>query len=80
MPFTDPQTAANYRDAYDAWQKQIAGVHRAFLDGEKLRPDAIKGLLNREARAKEKYDAARLKLLGIDDTPLLEGGSDNPFR
>jgi hypothetical protein len=27
----------------------------------------MKGLLNREARAKRRYDQARLRLLGIDD-------------
>lgn len=80
MPFVDEATAAAYREAYESWTKQIEGVHRAFLEGEKLRPDAIKGLLNREARAKEKYDLARLKLLGLDDSPLEPGSSDNPFR
>ena len=55
--------------------------HEVFLEGEVLRPDAIKGLLNREARAKEKYDAARLKLLGLDESPLeAPGDGGNPFR
>jgi hypothetical protein len=66
VAFVDEATAAEYRAAYDAWMKQIEGVHAVFLGDEKLRPDAIKGLLNRESRAKEKYDAARLKLLGLD--------------
>jgi hypothetical protein len=66
MAFVDEQTAADYREAWAAWQKQIEGVHAVFLEGEQLRPDAIKGLLNRESRAKERYDAARLKLLGLD--------------
>lgn len=79
MPFVDEATAAGYREAWAAWEKQIAHVHRVFLDGEALKPDAIKGLLNREARAKEKYDAARLRLLGLDDGPAKAPG-DNPFR
>ena len=41
----------------------------------------MKGLLNREARAKERYDEARLRLLGIDDGPPAPGNPDeNPFR
>lgn len=56
-----------YREAYEAWQKQLAGVHDLLLDGKRLPPEQIKGLLNREARAKEKYDEARRRLLGIDD-------------
>ena len=67
MAFVDEETATAYREAWDAWSKQIEGVHRVFLGDEKPRPDAIKGLLNREARAKVKYDAARLKLLGLEE-------------
>ena len=81
MAFVDESTAAAYRGAWDAWSKQIAHLHRVFLEGEAIKPDQIKGLLNRESRAKEKYDIARLRLLGLDD-PALEGasGDDNPFR
>lgn len=79
MPLADDATAREYREAWDAWQKQLDALHRVFLDGEPLRPDAMKGLLNREARAKDRYDAARRKLLGLDDAPLGAGG-DNPFR
>ena len=67
MPFVDGATAEGYREAWEAWRKQIDHVHSVFLEDEKLRPDMIKGLLNREARAKEKYDAARLRLLGLDE-------------
>lgn len=83
MAFVDDATATEYRAAWDAWLKQVEHVHRVFLEGETLRPDAIKGLLNREARAKEKYDAARLKLLGLDESPLAGGPvnpDDNPFK
>lgn len=62
---TDPKQA--YREAYDAWQKQLAGLHDFLLEGNRIPPEQIKGLLNREARAKERYDAARRRLLGISD-------------
>lgn len=81
MPFVEKETADAYYEAWEAWRKQIDHVHRMFFEGEKLQPDQVKGLLNREAHAKEKYDAARLRLLGIDqpsDGPAT--GSDNPFR
>ena len=42
-------------------------MHAFLLDGERLDPIRIKGLLNREARSKRNYDRARLKLLGIED-------------
>lgn len=58
-----------YRAAYEAWQKQLAGVHDLLLEGNRLPPEQIKGLLNREARTKERYDAARRRLLGIPDQP-----------
>ena len=60
----DPKPA--YRAAYDLWQKHLAGVHDLLLEGHWLPPEQIKGLLNREARAKDRYDAARRRLLGID--------------
>jgi hypothetical protein len=69
----DPAQQQEYRQAYYAWQEQLATLHRVFLDGERLEPPQLKGLLNREARAKERYDAARLALLGIGDT------ADDPF-
>jgi len=56
-----------YRDAYADWQDQLAGVHRVLLEGERLEPPKLKGLLNREARAKERYDAARRRLLGLSE-------------
>lgn len=54
-----------YREAYDAWQKQLQALHKVMLDGERLDPVRLKGLLNREARAKDDYDRARERLLGI---------------
>jgi hypothetical protein len=64
---TADDRAAGYREAYEDWQKQLAGLHEVFLEGKRLDPVRLKGLLNREARAKRVYDRARLRLLGIDD-------------
>jgi hypothetical protein len=64
MP-TDEEKQA-YRDALASWQQQLDRVHALLLDGERLPPDQIKGLLGREARAKERYDEARRKLLGVE--------------
>ena len=64
----DEQPAKDaYRSAYEAWVEQLQQVHAFVLDGEPLHPTKIKGLLNREARAKERYDLARNELLGIED-------------
>ncbi len=57
----------DYAEALEAWQDQLRALHRVLLDGERLEPPKLKGLLNREARAKERYDAARRRLLGIPD-------------
>lgn len=81
MAFADEATAKAYREAWEAWLKQVEHVHRVFLEGETIRPDQIKGLLGREARAKEKYDMARLRLLGLDESPLGPANTDdNPFK
>ncbi|WP_322796741.1 hypothetical protein [Tepidiforma sp.] len=82
MPFADPETIAAYREAWDAWQKQLQHLHRVMLDGEPIRPDQLKGLLGREARAKERWEAARRRLLGLEsplDAPP-ESPDRNPFR
>jgi hypothetical protein len=66
MPTDDEKQA--YRDAYASWQEQLQRLHAFLLDGERpSSPDAIKGLFNREARAKARYDEARRRLIGIDD-------------
>lgn len=55
-----------YRAAYEDWQKKLRDLHEVVLEGTRTPiGDQFKGLLNREARAKEKYDQARLELLGI---------------
>jgi len=70
----DPARQDEYRDAYREWQEQLATLHRVVLDGEAMDAPKLKGLLGRESRAKERYDAARLALLGV-------GGDakDDPF-
>ncbi|MGE0059330.1 MAG: hypothetical protein AB7P33_17405 [Dehalococcoidia bacterium] len=64
MPDEDTKTA--YRQAYEDWQTKLAELHKLLLDGERIPPIQIKGLLNRESRAKRNYDRARLALLGIE--------------
>jgi len=56
-----------YKTAYDTWTKHLAALHKVLLDGERLPPPQLKGLLNREALAKERYDDARRKLLGLSE-------------
>jgi len=38
-----------YRDALENWQRQIESVHALLLDGDRIPPDQMKGLLGREA-------------------------------
>lgn len=61
------ESRQQYREAYEDWQEQLSALHKVLLNGELLEPPKLKGLLNREARAKERYDAARRRLLGLSD-------------
>ncbi len=72
----DDEAKQAYREALDAWQKQLAGLHEVFLEGKRLDPVRMKGLLSRESRAKRRYDRARLRLLGIPDDDDAEDGDD----
>ena len=65
MVRVDPERGREYREAWEAWQRQLGRLHEVFLEGEAIGPPQLKGLLNREARAKERYDAAREALLGL---------------
>jgi hypothetical protein len=68
---------AVYKDAYETWQRHLAALHEFFLDKKRIDPLRLKGVLNREARSKRKYDQARLRLLGVeDDAPLFDEGDD----
>lgn len=63
-----------YQATYDDWLKKLGELHEVFLDGARIPAgDQFKGLLNRESRAFEKYQQARLELLGIPRP------ADNPF-
>jgi hypothetical protein len=57
---------ATYREAYELWQRHLAALHEFFLDGKRIDPLRLKGVLTREARSKRRYDRARLALLGIE--------------
>ena len=77
----DNATREAYREAWQSWMKQLERVHQVLLEDERLTPDRLKGLLNREARAKQAYDEARLKLLGLDEGAAPSpAGDENPFR
>jgi hypothetical protein len=56
-----------YLEAHQVWQVQLQALHRVLLEGERLEPPKLKALLNREARAKERYDHARRALLGLSE-------------
>jgi hypothetical protein len=74
---TDPERTAAYREAYETWQRHLAALHEFFLEGKRIDPLRLKGVLTREARSKRRYDRARLALLGIDeDEPESEGAED----
>ena len=63
----DEQSRQEYLAAYEAWQKQLQALHAVYLEGRRLQPPQLKGLLNREARAKDRYDRARARLLGLSE-------------
>jgi hypothetical protein len=58
---------AVYKEAYETWQRHLGALHEFFLEKKRIDPLRLKGVLNREARSKRKYDQARLRLLGIED-------------
>jgi len=53
--------------AYDDWRRQLEGIPGVLLEGRRLSPPQWKGLLNREAHVKERYDRERARLLGLSD-------------
>ena len=64
LPPSD-EVRREYQEAFQAWLRQLEALHRVLLAGERLDPPRLKGLLNREARAKERYERARRRLLGL---------------
>jgi len=76
MPETEDKVAV-YKEAYETWQRHLAALHEFFLEKKRIDPLHLKGVLNREARSKRKYDQARLRLLGIEeDASLFDDGDD----
>tara|TARA_B100000686_G_scaffold341932_1_gene420164 strand:- start:2429 stop:2680 length:252 start_codon:yes stop_codon:yes gene_type:complete len=82
MVNSEQSIVEDYEFAWIAWQKQLSRIHDVFLKGEKISPDRLKGLLNRESRAKNAYDEARNRLLGILPDPSSSSGKKgkNPFK
>ncbi|MFQ5381698.1 MAG: hypothetical protein ACE5EF_08770 [Dehalococcoidia bacterium] len=77
---SEPVRAA-YREAWEAWLAQLERLHAVLLDGENVGPAQLKGLLGREARAKEAYERARDGLLGIGPRSVdPDDSAANPFR
>jgi hypothetical protein len=76
---TAEDRVAAYKEAYDTWQRHLAALHEFFLEGKRIDPLRLKGVLTREARSKRLYDHARLSLLGIeeDDNPEDEGDEED---
>ena len=73
----EEEKVAEYRAAYDTWQRHLAALHAFFLDKQRIDPLRLKGVLVRESRSKRKYDLARLKLLGIEeDSPFGDDDED----
>ena len=63
-----------YLKAYEDWHRKLSDLHEVLLDGTRTPVgDQFKGLLNREARAFEAFQQARLELLGIPQP------GDSPF-
>tara|TARA_Y100001970_G_scaffold233674_1_gene291421 strand:- start:3979 stop:4179 length:201 start_codon:yes stop_codon:yes gene_type:complete len=60
------EEVASYLEAYEYWQDAVQKLHHILFDENSTNdPAKIKGALNREIRAKEKYENARKKILGI---------------
>jgi len=77
----DDATKAAYLEAWADWHRQVEHLHRVFFEGEAIRPEQLKGLLNREARKKETYDLVRRRLLGIDGSDIpARDPNQNPFK
>jgi uncharacterized protein YnzC (UPF0291/DUF896 family) len=60
-------TKQEYIEAYRTWLSHLEAVHKVLLEGQRLEPPKLKGLLNREALSKERYDRARRQFLGLSD-------------
>lgn len=61
----DEQIVAEYRAAYERWTDDLRRLHEVLLDGKPLDPLHRVALLRRESHSKERYEAARSRLLGL---------------
>ena len=60
------EEVTSYLEAYEYWQDAVQKLHHILFDENSTNdPAKIKGALNREIRAKEKYETARKNILGI---------------
>ena len=56
----------SYLEAYAYWQDAVEKLHNILFEEDSINdPAKIKGALNREIRAKDKYEIARKNILGI---------------
>lgn len=76
MP-ADEQMVRDYRAAYERWMQDLAQVHAVLLEGRPLDPLHRIALLRRESHSKERYEAARARLLGLPVPE--ERGDGSPF-
>jgi hypothetical protein len=74
----DDAARAAYRAAYDAWTAELRRVHAVLLDGEPMDPMRRIALLRRESHLKDRYDAARARLLGLPTAAEAESGGFPP--
>ncbi len=61
----DEEALRQYWEAYQEWQRHLQALHQVLLGGQPVAPPRLKALLMREARAKERYEEARRRLLGL---------------
>ena len=61
----DETAVQEYRRAYERWTEDLGRLHEVLLDGKPLDPLHRIALLRRESHSKERYEAARAKLLGL---------------
>jgi hypothetical protein len=61
----DERAVREYRAAFERWMEDLRRLHEVLLDGKELDPLHRVALLRRESHAKERYEAARARLLGL---------------
>lgn len=75
MVATDEATVQQYRAAFARWSEDLRRLHEVLLDGAPLEPLQRVALLRRESHSKDRYEAARARLLGLPDGD----DGDSPF-